>query len=101
MASCIANRACYRPWHLIEYDHGCYADDDYAQAQDDFAEATANARLIAAAPKLHHATLCLLEQLESAHAEAFSGCDGSCSYHEAMGIARDALAKARGEQVPA
>lgn len=33
----------------------------------------------------------LVEQLEMAHAEAFNGCDGTCSYHEALNMGRRAM----------
>lgn len=48
------------PHHEISYAHGIYVDDDYPEAQDEYAEATANARLIAAAPELFEALESLL-----------------------------------------
>jgi len=77
--------------HFKNYETGEIAD-----------EAIANARLITAAPELLHAAKCGLAQLEMAHNEAFGkGCDGTCSYHEAMRILRRTIAKAEGRRASA
>jgi hypothetical protein len=84
MASCAQDRTCFRPWRIIKYDHGCYVDDDYEAAQDDFAEAAANARLIAAAPELYQDLLMVSRQ------------SGKLSHQQWQRL-EATLAKARGE----
>ena len=86
------------PHHHVEYTHGIYVDDDYPTAQDEFAEAEANARLIAAAPDLYEA----VEQArlligEGGQKDSLSEAQRQSNRNQAWHLLNNALAKARGE----
>lgn len=72
------------PHHEVAYCHGLFIDDDYPTAQDEFAEAEANANLIAAAPDLYEALMAVVREF------------GDSKYPEWVD-AIAVLAKARGE----
>lgn len=108
MGSAIKSPAQHEPQHVIEYEHGCFAEYDDGEPVSDaqlrqFREAEANARLIAAAPDLYEAAQKALDALVWASAASEFQPDGQA--HEgwvnigrtAIEELRAALAKARGE----
>lgn len=60
MGESIASPYHYASHHRIEYDHGCDPEDN----RDQFEEAEANARLIAAAPDLLEAARVILASID-------------------------------------
>lgn len=61
MGTALTSRAQHEVQHSIVYDHGLFPGDDETPESDQWVEAEANARLIAAAPDLYASLKAMLD----------------------------------------
>lgn len=109
MGSALENKGNFEPQHEIEYEHGCWFEEDEEEdypANRQAAEAEANARLIASAPDMYEALEIIIDPLIYLQKKAKEeGKELDVNYALRVvddisflrGFAWKALAKARGE----